>query len=160
MKTGSGVITSTSGCAASPKPIPQSTASHRPPQRYRLRFMPISPVPPRGRKARSPDTTSINSLSRSPSIAFEQTYLARQSRGGIALSQHAQTVKRQIRFNLVDHGGSFGEKRGKPTGRHNPELLTVLVADARNQAFDQPHVAPKHARLHGGHRRSPNHRLG
>ena len=54
MKAGSGIMISTSGFSLPPKPMPQSMASHLPLARYRLRFMPISPVPPKGRKARSP----------------------------------------------------------------------------------------------------------
>src|SRR5580658_595416 len=158
MKQGSGTMISTSGSSEPPKPMPQSTASQWPSQRYRLRFMPISPVPPSGRKARSPMESfilSVYSGSRFTRagglLLFDQSRaLTRQCGRGVAFRQQPQALERQVGVDLLDHHGALGEQRRQAAGADDLHRAAVFGADAGDQALDHADIAPVDAGLHGG----------
>ena len=71
-----------------------------------------------------------------------------------------QAADGEIGIEMVDRRGLLVEQLGQAAGGDDGHRLAIFRLDARDQALDQPDIAPVDAGLHGGHGVLADHRLG
>ena len=121
--------------------------------------MPISPVPPRGRKASSPVSESILKVSFRYSCSINRVL----SRGNVGAGLRSANIRRPSRVK----SGSMcsiirvplGEQRGQSAGGDDLHGAAEFSSYPGQQALDQADIPPVHAGLHGRDGGPADHRL-